>query len=132
MKTVKPKYALGDGEKMHAEHPDTFWMPERKAREALKPGNMVKCMFTPLKVKKGLPGGDRMWVTIKAVREDGTYLGKLENCPTSFDAEPGDDVVFRPEHIIDINVDEADDDPDELAAKRSRLLAAVATMRTRH
>jgi hypothetical protein len=130
MKTdTKPKYTLGNGEKMCAEHPETFYMPERKDREALKPGKMVKCMFLPLKVVKGLPGGDRMWVTITAVREDGTYLGRLENCPMVVDAAPGDDVVFRPEHIIDINTDEADDDLD---AKRSRLLAAAAAMRTRH
>jgi hypothetical protein len=87
MKTdTKPKYTLGNGEKMCAEHPETFYMPERKDREALKPGKMVKCMFLPLKVVKGLPGGDRMWVTITAVREDGTYLGRLENCPMVVDA----------------------------------------------
>jgi hypothetical protein len=72
MTDTAPKYTLGNGEEMHAKHPETFWMPPRKDREALKPGNMVKCMFIPLKPIKGLPGGDRMWVTIKAVREDGT------------------------------------------------------------
>jgi hypothetical protein len=59
-------------------------------------------------------------------------LGKLENCPTVVDVELADDVVFGPEHIIDINVDEADVDLDEWEAKQPHLLAAIATLRTKH
>jgi len=32
-------YVLDDGEGLHEEHPDTFWIPEKSARESLKVGD---------------------------------------------------------------------------------------------
>jgi hypothetical protein len=71
-----PKYTLENGEERHTESPETFWMPPRRDRERLKPGALVKCMFRSSEVHDGF-SAERMWVTVKAVRDDGTYLGKL-------------------------------------------------------
>jgi hypothetical protein len=91
-----PKYTLTNGEERHAEHPDSFWMPPRRDRETLKPGALVKCIFDSPK------GAERMWIIIKAVRDDGTYLGRLNNIPFWIDLKLDDPISFRPEHVIEI------------------------------
>lgn len=38
-------WCLEDGEALHREAPDTFWIPDLERRETLKPGDLVKLVF---------------------------------------------------------------------------------------
>jgi hypothetical protein len=94
-------YTLGNGEEYHSKSPKIFWIPERSDREALGPGDMVKCVFEAPEGSEA--GGERMWVLVKEVRDDGTYRGELNSHPIIINAKTGDEVLFGPEHVIDID-----------------------------
>jgi hypothetical protein len=87
----------------------------------LGPGDIVKCAF---EAPEGSDlGGERMWIIVKEVRDDGTYLGELNSHPMFIDAKAGDYVSFRPEHVIDIlrnpvQAQEAMDAYDEIVRDR--------------
>lgn len=98
-KPRKPRYTLVDGEQANAEHPDTFWMPEKTAREALRPGQIVKCIFQSTNEKEP---SERMWVLVHEKLPDGSYRGELNNHPTFIHAKAGDAVSFSAKHVIQI------------------------------
>jgi hypothetical protein len=91
-------WSLGNGETRNAENPDRFWIPEKWERMALEPGMLVKLIF------EFIDGGERMWVEVIDVDyEMAGYSGRLVNTPIcSDDLNYGDMVVFKPEHVIDI------------------------------
>jgi hypothetical protein len=106
-------------------YPTTFHIPSESERRAVSAGAVVKLSFELGVDYEDEPDivleGERMWVTV--VGHDGPYLiGKLSNQPAAYshmidderyeadeDAplKHGDQVVFLPEHIIDI--EEADE-----------------------
>lgn len=68
-------WELDDGEAIHQEHPDTFWIPELNKRENLKPDQIVKLIFRISTIDKS--GNreisiERMWVIVKGVLGDST------------------------------------------------------------
>lgn len=105
-------WRLASGERLHAEHPDTFWIPEREKRESLARGDAAKLIF---EIEGDDPdtgaitiGGERMWVIV-AEKIGDTYIGILDNQPASIEAADdvyltmGAEVPFQAEHIIDID-----------------------------
>lgn len=101
---------LVSGVAMNERYPDTFSIPSAESRGAVMPGDFVKLGFEVAAEDPDEEGGvttlsERMW--IKLVGSYGPYLwGTLHNQPT-FDGEEieltfGSEVVFLPEHIIDI------------------------------
>ena len=99
-------WELESGMVMNEQHPKTFWIPDEALRRSLKPGNIVKLMF-----RYSCPDGDeiqaeRMWVEITEL--NGPYLvGRLRNPPVMVDEwhdlEYDSQVVFLPEHVIDVD-----------------------------
>ncbi len=95
-------FHLEDAEKLHAEHPDTFLIPDRETRETVQVDCIVKLIFVLEQPKQGGPGAERMWVRVTDCR-DGHYVGELDNDPFSLDGlVAGSVIAFSPEHIIDI------------------------------
>ncbi len=88
-------YELDDGEAIHREYPDSFWIPELKNRESLRVGDLVKLIFRMEETK----GSDdvsveRMWVEITEIYSP-FYKGKLDNDPSGSDCvKCGQTVVF--------------------------------------
>ena len=105
-------WQLASGEKANAEHPDTFWIPEKERRENLKRGDAAKLIFE-LEAEHEDTGAieigrERMWVIV-AEKIGNTYIGILDNQPAMI--EPADNVYLRfgaevpftAEHVIDID-----------------------------
>ncbi len=93
------KYELENGEKMHAENPDTFSIPQQSERETLLPGDFAKVIF----LADGQ--GERMWVEISSADADAAlpYEGALNNQPIVHTAlTMGDLVQFGPEHVVQV------------------------------
>lgn len=101
-------WELRSGEKARAENPETFWIPERTARENLKRGDGAKLFFNfEVETKNGAIEirGEKMWVIVKS-RIGDFYLGTLENQPAGIDRgflDKGAEILFKPEHVIDID-----------------------------
>jgi hypothetical protein len=94
-------YTLEDAEQRHHESPGTFEIPERGARESLRPGAFAKLLFHIHETHTV----ERMWVQVES-RADGGYIGTLDNDPhTTKSFGRGEVVRFRPEHIIAIDED---------------------------
>jgi hypothetical protein len=101
-------WELESGMVMNEQYPKTFRIPNEAVRRALKPGNIVKLMFN-----YSYPDGDgidseRMWVEITEL--NGPYfVGRLRNDPAAldrrYDLEFDSQVVFLPEHVIDVYED---------------------------
>lgn len=97
------KITLDNGEKRHAAHPKTFWIPDAVDRRSLRVGDLVKILFTSDKPIDGFTG-ERMWVEITARAQDlpVRYVGTLANEPSFLAMKFGDRVEFGAEHIIGI------------------------------
>lgn len=93
-------YTLDNGEDLHREFPETFYLPTRTTREALLPGEIVKLIF---RITVGNEVHvERMWVCVQA-RSEGGYIGLLDNDPyCTKELQSGASVVFGPEHVIQI------------------------------
>ncbi len=95
-------FRLGNGEELNASHPRTFFIPSRTQRETVTAGDLVKLLFEPDGQEDGLPRGERMWVQVTQTH-DGSYVGTLDNSPQYLTAiKLGDQIAFRPEHILAI------------------------------
>lgn len=110
-------WCLKSAEAQHAAHPDTFWIPPLADRQSVARGRMAKLLFAVrAALKDGRPddGVHRMWVVV-AEKVGDTYIGILDVEPffaESFYLQPGVEVPFKAEHIIDI-----DDLPADYAEK---------------
>jgi hypothetical protein len=112
-------WALVSGVALNEQYPDTFSIPTAEQRSSVIPTDFVKLNFAVAANAVDNDGvsvvGERMWV--KVVGAYGPYLwGTLSNQP-SFDGkgiglEHGSEIIFLPEHIIDI-VDAAQQEKDE-------------------
>jgi hypothetical protein len=91
------RWKLDSGEKLHAAHPDTFWLPEKDDRQGVPPGFLVKLIFM---MRDGW--GERMWVRVEGRKRE-KYVGCLENSPVGIPALGwGDRITFSAANIIDI------------------------------
>ena len=99
-------WSLDDGEAVHREAPDTFWMPPKEQRESLRPGDIAKLMFRMV-LRDPATGEEqekveRMWVGVTS-REGQGYRGALDNDPHyTRDLAAGAEVAFEPRHVIRI------------------------------
>ncbi|MEM7020734.1 MAG: DUF2314 domain-containing protein, partial [Pseudomonadota bacterium] len=77
-------WELDDGELRHQANPDTYWIPDAKARSSVLPGMFVKLRFyiqiTDESEAIFDAGGERMWVEVIDYKKP-YYLGKLHNQP---------------------------------------------------
>ena len=98
----KQKYELDDGEQLHEEAPETFYIPELEQRQNLKVGDCVKLVFRMDQPFKDHISVERMWVEITEIKDE-FYIGYLDNDPQGeVLVECGDTVVFQSRHIIAI------------------------------
>lgn len=103
-------YHLISGVVMNEQFPDTFSIPTADARASVIPTDYVKLAFEVAvddpESDEGIQVlGERMWVRVEGAY--GPYLwGNLSNTPSfggeEIDLTHGSEVVFLPEHIIDI------------------------------
>ncbi|WP_293943456.1 toll/interleukin-1 receptor domain-containing protein [Sphingomonas sp.] len=115
-------YHLLSGVVMNEQYPDTFSIPPAEARSAVIPSDFVKLAFeVAVDDPRSDVGveviGERMWVRVEG--SYGPYIwGNLFNMPSfggeEIDLTHGSEVVFLPEHIIDI-VDAESQKKDEAA-----------------
>ena len=89
----KSPHRLADVEKRHAES-EAFEIPSREEREDLRPGDLAKLVFEEI--------GERLWVRVTNVMVYKTYVGTIESSPLYSDIHRGDEVVFMPENIADV------------------------------
>ncbi len=100
-------WCLEDGEQLHREAPDKFWLPELKDRQSLEPGDLVKLIFRISVDNEDEPVAvERMWVIVRE-RVGDHYLGILDNDPYAIDQNEelwsGVELPFSPRHVIDID-----------------------------
>jgi hypothetical protein len=99
-------YVLDDGEGIHEQYPDTFWIPEKSARESLMVGDLVKLIFSMEETAgSNATSVERMWVEVTEICR-GHYVGRLDNEPYGSECMKCDQTVFfQPRHVIDIYQD---------------------------
>ena len=96
-------WQLDDGEVLHQQHPDTFWIPPRDVRDALQPAQVVKLVFRIVTLGEDdalEENVERMWVIVDG-REGDLYRGVLDNDPECTDElKSGSEVWFQARHVI--------------------------------
>ena len=91
-------YKMVDGVRQNKRHPETFSVPNRGQKVAVKVQDYVKIGFI---VENGT---HRMWVSVTKI-EGRKYFGILHNEPMGVDSKIlkyGDKVEFESRHILDI------------------------------
>ena len=101
-------WRLEDGEALHRQAPDTFWIPAAEGRARLHPGDLVKLVFRIALDNSERPFSvERMWVIVRE-RVGNQYLGILDNNPYALEENDelwsGVEIAFSPRHIIDIDL----------------------------
>ncbi len=84
------------------------WELESSAQQTFKPGDEVRMTFhyaDPRGTKK-VYACEMHWVEVLAYRKP-YYIGQLLGCPMCFgddwlDLQFGDEIVFRPEHVVQV------------------------------
>lgn len=104
-------WCLEDGEALHRDAPETFWIPDAERRDALQPGDLVKLVFRIAVDNDEEPEAvERMWVLVRG-RVGEHYFGVLDNDPYAIEENDefwsGIELPFTARHVIDI--DPADD-----------------------
>jgi hypothetical protein len=95
-------YRIVDAEERHREAPRSFFIPSREERESLEPGGLAQLLFEVVQPARGEPSAERMWVEVRA-RDRSGYVGVLTNVPATITTiASGDQVHFRPEHVIKV------------------------------
>ena len=102
-------FELDDGNALHNEAPETFYIPPREQRASLQPGQLVKLVF---RIEHDeTVDVERMWVIVESRTANG-YTGKLDNDPYCTDRiKAGLLVEFEPRHVISIYVPADDAKP---------------------
>jgi len=88
---------LINGEIMHAQHPATFEIPERAARENLRPGALAKIDLTDGSE------GERFWCQITKRLPGHRYRASVPNELCFFDLRYGAPIEFGAEHVLSVN-----------------------------
>jgi hypothetical protein len=100
---VPAEWGLLDAEAQHEAFPDTFPIPTRSEREALRTGDMVKLVFVLDPPPPSGPNAERMWVEVRSAQADGSFDGWLTNQPVVIATlEPSALVAFGPQHVAGI------------------------------
>lgn len=98
-------WELDDGEAIHHDHPETFWIPTLETRSNLQPEQIVKLIFRIITADENHEeevNVERMWVIVKG-RIGSTYRGLLDNNPLcTDDIRAGMEVWFLPKHVINV------------------------------
>lgn len=93
-------FRLGNSEALHRAAPRSFFIPGRAERDSLGAGDAAKLMFEIIDPGPGLPGAERMWVTVTGHDADG-YTGVLTSVPSVITTvRQGDAIRFGPGHVI--------------------------------
>lgn len=100
-------WSLEDGEALHRQAPETFWLPALVQREALQPGDLAKLIFQISVDNEDEPVSvERMWVIVRG-KVGEQYLGVLDNDPYAIDENDelwsGTELPFSARHVIDID-----------------------------
>lgn len=94
--TICMTFKLDNARQRHAEHPDTFEIPDATESEHLLVGQYAKLIF------QEAGHGERMWVRVTEVTASG-YIGELDNDPALVSSvRCGEPVVFGAEHVISV------------------------------
>lgn len=106
-----PGWKLEDADAIAAAHKYTFFKPSRATIARVKPGEVVKLIFSFESDDPDAPSAERMWVLVDKVAADGRFSGKLDNHPGWIkDLKAGDPVEFDASHIISTEHDGGQDD----------------------
>ncbi len=100
-------WELEDGEDRHRAAPATFEIPDLAVRQALYPGCFAKLIFRIALEGDGDPEAcERMWVIVREILPDGSYIGMLDNQPSEIAENDslwlGSELPFEPRHVIDV------------------------------
>lgn len=100
---MMPSWKLENAVEIQNESPYTFYRPSDATIDRLRPGEaIVKLIFSFDSDEPDAPGGERMWVILDVINEDGTFRGTLDNDSYHIkDLVAGDKIHFTREHIID-------------------------------
>lgn len=91
---------LIDGEEMHRLYPDTFWIPSKEEKDAVKLCDLVKVILTDDNGHYGV----KVWVSVAQIHDD-KMEGLIANHPIiSTYGRYGDRVQFEKKNIIDIQI----------------------------
>ena len=101
------------GLKRHLEWPDTFDVPSDEDKQLVVPGDLVKLMWEVARFP-----GERMWVRVTA-RDGKNMRGTLENLPVYAFMDPGEQIRFNIDDIIDFDLIEDDENEQAQALTRS-------------
>jgi len=100
---VPSEWGLLDAEAQHDAFPDTFPIPSRAERDALRTGDMVKLVFVLDPPPTSGPNAERMWVEVRTAHPDGSFDGWLTNQPVVITTlEPSALVAFEARHVAGI------------------------------
>ncbi|CAN5793461.1 DUF2185 domain-containing protein [soil metagenome] len=100
---VPSEWGLLDAEAQHDAFPDTFPIPSRAERDALRTGDMVKLVFVLDPPPASGPNAERMWVEVRSAQPDGSFDGWLTNQPVVITTlEPSALVAFEARHVAGI------------------------------
>jgi uncharacterized protein YegJ (DUF2314 family) len=91
---------LANTEERNAQSNGRFELPDLRDRQTLQPGDYAKVIFEA--VAPWGPG-ERMWVKVEILFDNGRYLGTLSNTPIAVtELNAGDKVEFGSENICEI------------------------------
>ncbi|WP_439876063.1 immunity protein Imm33 domain-containing protein [Bacillus mycoides] len=90
---------------LNKEAPYTFYLPSSKILGKLKVGDLVKLIFVTKSEEDDGFHGERMWVEITEMNEEG-FIGKLDNEPYRLSLKIGDEISFGVENICDTEYDD--------------------------
>lgn len=93
---------LESGLERHRQHPTSFWVPEDEDKADIRPGDLVKLMWSVERFP-----GERMWVRVTERKGD-RLRGTLENWPVYVYMHPGEEVSFHIHDIIDCEFEDAE------------------------
>lgn len=100
---VPTEWGLLDAEAQHEAFPDTFPIPSRAERDALRTGDMVKLVFVLDPPPPSGPNAERMWVEVRTAHNDRSFDGWLTNQPVVVTSlEPSALVAFEANHVAGI------------------------------
>jgi hypothetical protein len=99
-------WCLDDGEQLHREAPETFFIPDLDLKQLLRPGDFAKLIFMIAVAGDEHPAFERMWVIVRKRVPNG-YIGMLNNEPTSIAQNEefwlGTEFRFEFRHIIAVD-----------------------------
>lgn len=104
-----PTWTLENADEVAAANKYTFFKSPREAISRVRPGEVVKLIFSFESGDPEAPGAERMWVIVDHVGADGRFIGRLDNEPHWIeDLKLGDEVRFDARHIINTEHDSHD------------------------